>query len=138
MSVREFSQATEILALLERGDLAADLSVEIRKVISDLQERAGQKGKASGHVTLRLDMTIEDGVKLEVRGKIDAAAAGGVTFIVMMPDTEPAIDDIALVDDINALLCLRNSGAEADAGQQSQKKRFLGVVDHEMFPVKKI
>lgn len=71
MSVREFSQATEILALLERGDLAADLSVEIRKVISDLQERAGQKGKASGHVTLRLDMTIEDGVKLEVRGKIE-------------------------------------------------------------------
>jgi len=28
----------------------------------------------------------------------DAAAAGGVTTIVMMPDTDPVIDDIALVD----------------------------------------
>jgi hypothetical protein len=34
-------------------------------------------------------------------------------------------------------LRLNGGGAEADAGQQSQNKRFLGVVDHEGFPVKK-
>ena len=33
-----------------------------------------------------------------IRSASEAAAAGGVTSIVMMPDTQPAIDDVALVE----------------------------------------
>ena len=46
-------------------------------------------------------------------------------------------DDVALVDDINALLSMIGGGSGADAGQDGQNERFLGVVDHEGFPVKK-
>lgn len=63
--VRRITEATQIIGLLEGGQLASDLSDEIRKTIQDLQEHAGATGTAKGKVALTLSFE-QSGEKTEV------------------------------------------------------------------------
>lgn len=68
--MKKIRQATDIIAILERGDLNADLTAEITKVLEALQEAAPPKGKAvKGEVTLKLKFAVE-GASVEVESEI--------------------------------------------------------------------
>jgi dihydroorotase len=85
--------------LIENG-LIADVGAGIAKTtIADVKIDAKGKALAPGLIDLRVK-TGEPGAEnketLETAG--EAAAAGGVTTMVVMPDTDPVIDTVALVD----------------------------------------
>ena len=81
------------IAEVRRGRGLADLSADIRQV-----DCAGAM-LAPGLVDLRVK-TGEPGAepKETLKSAARAAAAGGVTSIVVQPDTDPAIDDPSVVD----------------------------------------
>jgi dihydroorotase len=85
--------------LIENG-VIADIGAGVSKaVVADVKIDAKGKALAPGLIDLRVK-TGEPGAEnketLETAG--DAAAAGGVTTFVVMPDTDPVIDTVALVD----------------------------------------
>ncbi len=57
---KPLSQASDIVAVLEDGDLNNDLSAEIQKVLTELQDLAptGGKGKVKGSLTLKIDFSV--------------------------------------------------------------------------------
>jgi hypothetical protein len=61
--------ATQIIGMLERGDLAADLSAQLAEVIDACREAAGPKATAKGSLTLKLDVEVE-GVSITLSGDI--------------------------------------------------------------------
>lgn len=67
--MKGIKDATTILGLLEDGDLNADFSAEITKVLEVLRDRAGPKQSAKGSVTLTLTFEVE-GVQTEIDAKI--------------------------------------------------------------------
>ena len=68
--MKKITQATDIIALIEQGDLNADFTAEIRKVLQTLQEMAPPKGKAiKGEVSLKIKFAVE-GVKVEIESEI--------------------------------------------------------------------
>lgn len=82
------------------GGMIADVGAAITKATAgDLKIDAKGKVLAPGLIDLRVK-TGEPGAEnketLATAG--DAAAAGGVTTFVVMPDTDPVIDSVALVD----------------------------------------
>jgi dihydroorotase len=84
---------------IENG-VIADIGAGITKATTaDVKIDAKGKALAPGLIDLRVK-TGEPGAEnketLETAG--DAAAAGGVTTFVVMPDTDPVIDSVALVD----------------------------------------
>ena len=85
--------------LIENG-VIADVGAGIAKTMAgDVKIDAKGKALAPGLIDLRVK-TGEPGAEnketLETAG--DSAAAGGVTTFVVMPDTNPVIDSVALVD----------------------------------------
>jgi len=87
--------------LLVKGDVIADLGSHLRR---NAPERA-QVIDCKGHVLCPglIDMQVFTGEPGEehretLKTASQAAAAGGVTTMVVMPDTEPVIDQVALVD----------------------------------------
>lgn len=85
--------------LIENG-VIADVGAGVAKTTAgDVKIDAKGKAMAPGLIDLRVK-TGEPGAEnketLETAG--DAAAAGGVTTFVVMPDTNPVIDSVALVD----------------------------------------
>ncbi|MDQ0349768.1 hypothetical protein [Ancylobacter vacuolatus] len=62
----------QIVGMVDDGDLAAELSAEILRVNAAIKERAGQKGKAKGTVTLVLNLEQEGGI-LAITGDIKVA-----------------------------------------------------------------
>jgi dihydroorotase len=85
--------------LIENG-VIADIGAAVSKTtVGDVKIDAKGKVLAPGLIDLRVK-TGEPGAEnketLETAG--DAAAAGGVTTFVVMPDTDPVIDTVALVD----------------------------------------
>jgi dihydroorotase len=85
--------------LIENG-LIADIGAGIAKTtVADVKIDAKGKALAPGLIDLRVK-TGEPGAEnketLETAG--EAAAAGGVTSMIVMPDTDPVIDTVALVD----------------------------------------
>jgi dihydroorotase len=85
--------------LIENG-VIADVGAGVAKTTAgDVKIDAKGKALAPGLIDLRVK-TGEPGAEnketLETAG--DAAAAGGVTTFVVMPDTNPVIDSVALVD----------------------------------------
>ncbi|MDP3738529.1 MAG: dihydroorotase [Hyphomonadaceae bacterium] len=85
--------------LIENG-LIADLGIGITKASpADLRIDAHGKALAPGLIDLRVK-TGEPGAenKETLETASEAAAAGGVTTFVVMPDTDPVIDSVALVD----------------------------------------
>src|SRR5215475_7759076 len=86
---------------LVRGGLIADLGPHLRR---NAPERA-RVVDCKGHVLCPglIDMQVFTGEpgqehRETLKTASQAAAAGGVTTIVVMPDTEPVIDQVALVD----------------------------------------
>lgn len=69
--VQKLVNATDIIGRLENGDLAHDLSGEIRAVIQALQEAAGDKHVAKGSVTLTLKFE-QQGIKTEIDAEISS------------------------------------------------------------------
>lgn len=63
-------QATELIGALERGELAADLTEEIARVVQGCQEAAERTGKAKGLVTLKLAIEVE-GKTATIEGSIE-------------------------------------------------------------------
>jgi len=85
--------------LIENG-VIADVGAGIAKTtVADVKIDAKGKALAPGLIDLRVK-TGEPGAEnketLETAG--EAAAAGGVSTMVVMPDTDPVIDTVALVD----------------------------------------
>ncbi|HEV7690077.1 MAG TPA: dihydroorotase [Hyphomonadaceae bacterium] len=85
--------------LIENG-VISDIGAGIAKTtVADVKIDAKGKALAPGLIDLRVK-TGEPGAEnketLETAG--EAAAAGGVTTMVVMPDTDPVIDTVALVD----------------------------------------
>ncbi len=85
--------------LIENG-VIADVGASIAKTTAgDVKIDAKGKVLAPGLIDLRVK-TGEPGAenKETLETASDAAAAGGVTTFVVMPDTDPVIDTVALVD----------------------------------------
>jgi len=85
--------------LIENG-IIADVGAAIGKAtIADVKIDAHGKTLAPGLIDLRVK-TGEPGAenKETLETASEAAAAGGVTTFVVMPDTDPVIDSVALVD----------------------------------------
>jgi dihydroorotase len=85
--------------LIENG-VIADVGPGIGKAtVADVKIDAKGKAVAPGLIDLRVK-TGEPGAenKETLETASDAAAAGGVTTFVVMPDTDPVIDTVALVD----------------------------------------
>ena len=87
--------------LLVKGGVIADLGAHLRR---NAPERA-RVVDCRGHVLCPglIDMQVFTGEpgqehRETLKTASHAAAAGGVTSIVVMPDTEPVIDQVALVD----------------------------------------
>jgi dihydroorotase len=85
--------------LIENGAIAEVGAGVAKTTAGDVKIDARGKALAPGLIDLRVK-TGEPGAEnketLETAG--DAAAAGGVTTFVVMPDTDPVIDSVALVD----------------------------------------
>lgn len=82
------------------GGVIVDVGAKITKATAaDLRIDAKGRCLAPGLIDLRVK-TGEPGAesKETLATASDAAAAGGVTSFVMMPDTDPVIDTVALVD----------------------------------------
>lgn len=91
--------------LIVDNGVIADLGPNILSAGFDLQaERISCDGLAlaPGLIDMRV-ITGEPGLehKETLASASRAAAAGGVTSIVVMPDTDPVIDDVSLVDFVN-------------------------------------
>jgi hypothetical protein len=56
---RKYRQITEIMALMERGDKAAEISDDNNALIKRLQDHAGPKGKAKGKMTIEIEYEVE-------------------------------------------------------------------------------
>jgi dihydroorotase len=86
-------------ALIENGIIADVGASIIKTTVADVKIDAKAKALAPGRIDLRVK-TGEPGAEnketLETAG--EAAAAGGVTSMIVMPDTDPVIDTVALVD----------------------------------------
>lgn len=83
-------QASDIIAMVERGDLNADLSAEISRVLKKLQDLAPPKGKVKGRVSLTMSFTVE-GRTVEIDAAIDSKtpkATRGRSFYFLTPDAE--------------------------------------------------
>ncbi len=70
MKIRD---ATQVVGMLEGGDLAAALTEELQAVIEKCRDAAGPKTAAKGSVTLKLDISVQ-GVQIELSGDITAKA----------------------------------------------------------------
>lgn len=68
--MKRISQATEIIGMIERGDLNADLSKVICDVLTQLQDQASEKRKVKGEVKLTLKFEVQ-GKSVEIEPTID-------------------------------------------------------------------
>src|SRR5579871_3855132 len=66
MKIRD---ATQIIGMLERGELAADLSTRLAEVIEACREAAGPKSTAKGEIALKLAIEVQ-GVSITLSGEI--------------------------------------------------------------------
>ena len=67
--MKRIRDATQIINLLEDGELVCDLSNEISFVLDKLRDAAGPKSNAKGSVTLKLNFCVE-GVSTEIDAEI--------------------------------------------------------------------
>lgn len=69
--MKQIRQANEIIGMLERGDLNADLSNEIQRVLKELIDGAPPKGKLKGSVQVKLSFTVDSG-SVEIEAAIES------------------------------------------------------------------
>lgn len=67
------AEGTQIVGLIDDGDLSEEFSTELRRVIAAVKERAGPKGKANGSITLKLSIKAEGGI-VTIDGDVAAKA----------------------------------------------------------------
>ncbi len=87
--------------IVERGKIAAAGASALNQGTPDGAERIDCTGKTiiPGLVDSRVFIGEPGGEHREtIASASHAAAAGGVTSVIMMPDTDPAIDNVALVE----------------------------------------
>jgi dihydroorotase len=120
--------------LIENG-VIADIGPAIAKTtVADVKIDAKGKALAPGLIDLRVK-TGEPGAenKETLETASDAAAAGGVTTFVVMPDTDPVIDTVALLDFIRrradgvAKVKVRPTGG-LTVGLDGQKMSEIGLI----------
>ena len=120
--------------LIESG-VIADIGPTVTKTTtSDVKIDAKGKALAPGLIDLRVK-TGEPGAenKETLETASDAAAAGGVTTFVVMPDTDPVIDTVALLDFIKrradgvAKVKVRPAGG-LTVGLDGQKMSEIGLI----------
>jgi hypothetical protein len=78
-------QCTEIIGVIERGDAAHDLTLEIEKVVKACQDAAGPKTKAKGQVILKLDFEVEDRfieIKADISSKVPKLKRGSTAYFL--------------------------------------------------------
>src|ERR1700722_401167 len=78
-------QCTEIIGVIERGDAAHDLTLEIEKVLKACQDAAGPKTKAKGEVTLKLQFEVQDryvDIKADITSKVPKIKRGSSTYFL--------------------------------------------------------
>ena len=56
---RPYTQITEAIGLIERGDFAAEVSREMQKLLQDMGAICGESGKAKGEIKLTLRFEVE-------------------------------------------------------------------------------
>ena len=81
--VCEDGKIVEIGDIIPRGDIVDARGLILAPGLIDMRVRTGEPG-------------LENRETLETASR--AAVAGGVTSVVLMPETDPVIDDISLVD----------------------------------------
>src|SRR5258708_2982802 len=85
MSQKVIRQATELLGVLNRGDDAHDMSIEIEKVFKAGQDAAGPKTKAKGQVTLVLDFEVEGSfleIRADIKSKVPKIKRGSTAYFL--------------------------------------------------------
>lgn len=78
-------QCTEIISVIERGDAAHDLTLEIEKVLKACQDAAGPKTKAKGEVTLKLSFEVEGQfveIKADIGSKVPKIKRGSTAYFL--------------------------------------------------------
>ena len=86
--MKRIRDATQIIGMLEDGELSCDLSNEISFVLDKLRDAAGPKSKAKGYVTLKLNFAVE-GVSTEIDAEISSKtpkAKRGRSFFFVTDD----------------------------------------------------
>jgi len=69
--MKTIKQASEIFALIERGDFNHDLSTEIQRTLSFLMDNAPPKGKIKGVVAAKLEFVVT-GNSVEINAAYDS------------------------------------------------------------------
>ena len=93
---KPLSQASDIVAVLEDGDLNNDLSAEIQKVLAELQDLApaNGRGKVKGSLTLKIDFMVS-GKSVEIESsfasKLPKRPRASSTYFVT-PDAKLSVD----------------------------------------------
>lgn len=88
-----------LLGTLERGQLVQDFQTAINEVMTKLAV-LGERGKAKGSVTLKLDFTVEDSIT-EIKAKIDKKTPEGdraKTVLFVTPDGQLSTDHPKQID----------------------------------------
>lgn len=78
-------QATEILGVIERGDAAHEMTLEIERVLKALQDASGPKQKAKGSVTLKLEFEVEGSflqIKADIASKVPKIKRGSTAYFL--------------------------------------------------------
>ena len=139
--------------LLVRGGAIADLGPGLREAMDAVVVECGGQVLAPGLVDMRAfigEPGAEHRETFETASK--AAAAGGVTTVVTMPDTNPVLDDPAIIDFVlrrageKAIVNVRPAAALTKAGVAAKgalagrkeaaavKRRFGGTRPHAPWP----
>lgn len=85
---RKFRQIGEVLALVDRGDKAAEISDANNALITRLQDHAGPKGKAKGKMTIEIEYEVEGhAISISVTHKIkEPAPRKSLTHMFVDPE----------------------------------------------------
>ncbi len=117
--------------LLVRGGAIADLGPGLREAMDAVVVECGGQVLAPGLVDMRAfigEPGAEHRETFETASK--AAAAGGVTTVVTMPDTNPVLDDPAIIDFV-----LRRAGEKAIVNVRPAAALTKGLEGREMTPI---
>lgn len=84
--MKAIRQFTELVGIVERGDAAQDMTIEIEKVIQGCRDAADSpKAKVKGEVTLKLSFVVEGQyleIKADISSKIPKIKRGSTTLFL--------------------------------------------------------
>ena len=83
-------EGTQIVGLIDDGDLSREFTEEFQKVNAAVKEAAGPKGKAKGSITLKIEISAEGGIVVfagEVVSKAPKKKRGSSMYWVLEDGT---------------------------------------------------